>query len=104
MCINILSTLGEVCMSFHVDTASRQPIYQQLVDQIRETVARGELQPEEKLPSVRQLSSELVVNPNTVARAYLELERAGILVSRAGRGMFVAQPGTDLTKSARNRR
>jgi len=91
-------------MGFHVDTASRLPIYQQLVDQIREAVARGDLQPEEKLPSVRQLSGELVVNPNTIARAFLELERAGILVSRAGRGMYVAHPGTDLSKAARNRR
>ena len=72
--------------------------------QIRAAVARGDLQPEERLPSVRQLSTELVVNPNTVARAYLELERGGILVSRVGRGMFVAQPGNDLTKSARKRR
>jgi len=91
-------------MGLHVNTASRLPIYQQLVHQIREAVARGELQPEERLPSVRQLSSELVINPNTVARAYLELERAGVLVSRAGRGMFVAQPGTDLTRAARERR
>ena len=91
-------------MGFYVDTASRLPIYQQLVQQIREAIARGDLQPEERLPSVRRLSSDLVVNPNTVARAYLELEREGTLVSRAGRGMYVAQPGTDLTKSARNRR
>jgi GntR family transcriptional regulator len=91
-------------MGFYIDTASRLPIYQQLVEQIREAVARGDLQPEERLPSVRQLSGDLVVNPNTVARAYLELERAGILVSRAGRGMFVAQPRTELTKAARDRR
>ena len=57
-------------MAFHVSTSSRLPIYQQLVQQIRETIARGELQPEAPLPSVRQLSRELVVNPNTVARAF----------------------------------
>lgn len=91
-------------MSFYVDTASRLPIYQQLVQQIRAAIARGDLQPDERLPSVRQLSTELVVNPNTVARAYLELERGGLLVSRVGRGMFIAQPGTDLTRSARKRR
>jgi GntR family transcriptional regulator len=91
-------------MSLHVNTASRLPIYQQLVQQIREAIARGDLQPEERLPSVRRLSIELVVNPNTVARAYLELEREGMLVSRAGLGMFVAQPRTDLTRAARERR
>jgi GntR family transcriptional regulator len=91
-------------MGFHVNTASRLPIYRQLVHQIREAIARGDLQPEERLPSVRQLSSELVINPNTVARAYLELERSGVLVSRAGLGMFVAQPRTELTKEVRQRR
>lgn len=89
---------------FHVNTASRQPIYQQLAQQIREGMARGSLRPEEKLPSVRQLSRELVVNPNTIARAYTELEREGLLVSRPGLGLFVAQPGTGLTKTARDRR
>src|SRR5436309_8737029 len=91
-------------MSLHVDTASRLPIYQQLVQQIREAIARGELRPEAGLPSVRQLSRELVVNPNTVARAYTELEREGLVVSRPGRGIYVAQPRNDLTRSARDRR
>jgi GntR family transcriptional regulator len=91
-------------MSFHISTASRAPIYQQLAQQIREAIARGELQPEASLPSVRQLSRELVVNPNTVARAYTELEREGLLVSRPGRGVYVAQPRNDLTRAARDRR
>src|SRR3712207_927841 len=91
-------------MAFHVDTASRLPIYQQLAQQVRAAIARGELEPEEGLPSVRQLSRELVVNPNTVARAYTELEREGLLVSRPGRGIYVARPRNDLTRSARDRR
>lgn len=91
-------------MGFHVSTASRAPIYQQLAQQIREAIARGELQPETNLPSVRQLSRELVINPNTVARAYTELEREGLLVSRPGRGIYVAQPRNDLTQAARDRR
>jgi GntR family transcriptional regulator len=91
-------------MGFYVDTSSRLPIYQQLVQQVREAIARGELRPEAALPSVRQLSRELVVNPNTVARAYTELEREGLLVSRPGRGIFVAQPRSDLTRAARDRR
>jgi len=91
-------------MHFQVDTASSLPIYRQLVQQAREAIARGDLQPEDRLPSVRQLSQELVINPNTVARAYMELEREGILVSRSGRGIFVARPATELTKGARERR
>jgi GntR family transcriptional regulator len=91
-------------MALHVDTSSRLPIYQQLAEQIRAAIARGELQPEAALPSVRQLSRELVVNPNTVARAYTELEREGLLVSQPGRGIFVAQPRNDLTRAARDRR
>src|SRR5215469_18896291 len=91
-------------MSQYLDTASRLPIYQQLVQQIREAIARGELRPEAALPSVRQLSRELVVNPNTVARAYTELEREGLLISRPGRGIYVAQPRNDLTRAARDRR
>ena len=74
------------------------------LQQIRESIARGELLPETALPSVRQLSRELVVNPNTVARAYTELEREGLLVSRPGRGIYVAQPRNDLTQTARDRR
>jgi GntR family transcriptional regulator len=91
-------------MGLHVNTSSRLPIYQQLAQQIREAIARGELGPETALPSVRQLSRDLVVNPNTVARAYTELEREGLLVSHPGRGIFVAQPRHDLTRAARDRR
>jgi GntR family transcriptional regulator len=91
-------------MGLHISTASRAPIYQQLAQQIREAIARGELQPEASLPSVRQLSRELVVNPNTVARAYTELEREGLLVSRPGRGIYVAQPRNELTRTARDRK
>lgn len=90
-------------MKLHVNTSSRLPIYQQLGGQIRAAIARGELKPEDKLPSVRELSRELVVNPNTIARAYLELERAGLVVSRPGLGVFVNQPQADLSDEARTR-
>ncbi len=91
-------------MAWHINTSSRLPLYQQLAQQIREAIARGELQPGAALPSVRQLSAELVVNPNTVSRTYTELEREGLLVSRPGRGIYVAPPRTDLTRAARERR
>ncbi len=88
-------------MKFRCDTSSRTPIYRQLIDQVRRAVARGSVRPGERLPSVRQLSRELVVNPNTVARAYTELEREGTLVTQQGRGVFVAELRQDLTKKAR---
>lgn len=91
-------------MDLHIDVASRLPIYQQLGNQIREAIARGDLQPDAGLPSVRQLSKDLVVNPNTVARAYTELEREGLVVSRPGRGIYVAQPRVELTRAARDRK
>ena len=91
-------------MEFQIDTASRTPIYRQLVAQIREAVARGKLLPEVRLPSVRDLSRQLVINPNTVARVYTELEREGVLNTRPGLGVFVAQPKNDLTRRVRKDR
>ncbi len=91
-------------MDFNVDVASRTPIYRQLVEQIRFAIARGRLTANARLPSVRDLSRRLVINPNTVARVYTELERDGLLVTRHGLGVFVAPPGSDLTKKVRRER
>ena len=75
--------------TFHINTGSNTPIYQQLTHQVRHAVAAGKLVVGDQLPSVRVLAEELVVNPNTVARAYAELTREGLLESRAGRGVFI---------------
>ncbi len=91
-------------MEFQVDPTTRVPIYRQLMDQIRLAVARGRLKPGSRLPSVRVLSRELVVNPNTVARVYTELERDGVLNTRPGLGVFVAEPQADLSAAARRQR
>jgi GntR family transcriptional regulator len=91
-------------MEFQCDPTSRIPIYRQLMDQVRQAVARGRLKPGTRLPSVRQLSRELVVNPNTVARSYTELEREGVLNTRQGLGVFVAEPQDDLSAAARRER
>ena len=91
-------------MEFRIDTASRLPIYRQLTGQLREAVARGWVQPDERLPSVRDLSRSLVVNPNTVARAYTELEREGVVNTRPGLGVFVARPKPELIKKVRKER
>ncbi len=64
---------------FHVQPASGEPLYLQLIRQIKNAIATGALAPGEQLPTVRHLASELVINPNTVARAYRELEHGGLL-------------------------
>jgi GntR family transcriptional regulator len=94
----------EARVQFQIATAGREPIYRQLATQIREGVARGRLKPGARLPSVRELSRTLVVNPNTIARAYTELERDGVLHTRQGLGVFVAEPTNDLTKTARRKK
>jgi GntR family transcriptional regulator len=91
-------------MEFQIAASGREPIYRQLSAQIREAVARGRLRAGEKLPSVRELSRRLVVNPNTIARVYTELEREGVLHTRQGMGVYVAQPASDLTKAARRKK
>jgi GntR family transcriptional regulator len=91
-------------MEFQIDPASRLPIYRQLARQLREAVARGRIRPDDRLPSVRDLSRTLVINPNTVARVYTELEREGVLNTRPGLGVFVAQPKAELTRKARKER
>jgi len=77
-----------------IDEKSMLPIYEQIVHRIKELISRGVLQPEEKMPSVRELASRLLVNPNTVAKAYQELERQGVIVSVRGKGVFVAKPAS----------
>lgn len=91
-------------MEFRIDTSSRLPIYRQLRNQFREAVARGKLEPDARLPSVRELSRTLVVNPNTIARVYTELEREGLLNTRPGLGVFVARPKPELTEKVRKER
>ena len=91
-------------MEFQVNTSAREPIYRQLAEQIREAIARGQLLPGHRLPSVRELSKTLVVNPNTIARAYTDLEHEGVLHTRPGLGVFVAAPGSELTKPVRKKR
>ena len=75
---------------FHVDTMSREPIYEQLIRQTEDLVLSGLLKAGDQLPSVRGLSIELAVNPNTIQRAYVELERQGYIYTVKGKGSFVA--------------
>lgn len=82
-----------------VDTRSRQPVYEQLIDNIRENVLLGNIAPGEQLPSVRSLAGELCINPNTIQRAYNELERMNFLVSVPGRGSFISDDLSELRDS-----
>jgi GntR family transcriptional regulator len=80
-----------MAVKFIIHTGSNTPIYQQITGQARLAVAGGRLAPGDQLPSVRALAEELVVNPNTVARAYADLTREGLLEGRAGRGVFITR-------------
>ena len=78
-------------MTFSLNIGSATPIYKQITDQVRLAVAGGKLTVGDQLPSVRALAEELVVNPNTVAKAYADLTREGLIEARAGRGVFITQ-------------
>ena len=73
-------------MNSHRDN---RPIYSQIVDSFRERIATGILQPGDKLPSVRELAADMAINPNTIQRAYRELENAGWVQTQPGKGCFV---------------
>ena len=77
-------------MWFHIDPNGGVPIYLQIINQVKKAAATGLLQPGDQLPSVRDLAAELTINPNTVARAYHELEREGIIYTERGKGTFLA--------------
>ncbi|MBV8198357.1 MAG: GntR family transcriptional regulator [Candidatus Eremiobacteraeota bacterium] len=76
-----------------VDPRSGVPIYLQIIEQVKRSVALGVLQAGEQLPTVKQLAIDLTVNPNTVARAYRELEREQVIETNPGRGSFVRPDG-----------
>jgi len=78
-------------INLNINTGSDTPIYKQITDQVRMAVASGRLAVDDQLPSIRALAERLVINPNTVARAYTDLAREGLIESRAGRGVFVTR-------------
>ena len=87
-------------MPIQVDTASSTPVYLQMRDQLIRLITSGQLPVGTRLPSIRQLAADLGVAPGTVARAYQELEREGLLRSRRPQGTFVAARGPDRQQSA----
>lgn len=90
-------------MQIHITTQDGVPIYVQIVQQIKLLVASGRLSAGDELPPIRTLAEQLVVNPNTVARAYRELELEGIVEKRRTAGTYVSEQGSPLAKRERNR-
>lgn len=90
-------------MQIHITQADGTPFYQQVVNQVKFLVASGRLEEGEQLPPVRRLAEQLLVNPNTVARAYRELESEGVVLSRRGAGVFVSDVGSPLSRKEKTR-
>lgn len=88
-------------MYIAVDPQSSVPLYQQVKDHLRLAAATGALRPGDQLPTVRDLAARLLLNPNTVARAYRDLQTEGLLSSRQGSGTFVATDAPTLTPADR---
>ena len=90
-------------MHIHISPKDGVPIYLQIMRQVRYLAASGRLSTGDQLPPVRKLAEKLLVNPNTVARAYRELETEGVLVTKRGAGVFIAGNGSPLARPEQRR-
>src|SRR5580692_12157345 len=90
--------------AFHLDEHSGVPVYRQLIDQVQGAVASGSLSPGDQLPTVRHVAVELAINPNTVLRAYREMEIRGMLDTQQGTGTFIADRKVEYSKSEHDRK
>src|SRR2546428_405356 len=88
-------------MQIHISVDDGVPIYLQIVNQVKYLVASGRLAPGEELPPIRVLAEQLLINPNTVARAYRELELAGVVTKRRTAGTYVSDTGSPLARRER---
>src|ERR1700692_375365 len=89
--------------TFRLDGHSGVPVYRQLIDQVQGAIAAGVLRPGDQLPTVRLVAVELAINPNTVLRAYREMEIRGILDTQQGTGTFIANHQVEPSKEERER-
>jgi GntR family transcriptional regulator len=85
-----------------LDFKDPRPIYEQIKDKIKGLIINGVLKADEKIPSVRELAQELTINPNTIQKAYKDLEGDGLIYSVKGKGNFIAPVNTDLKSNRRN--
>src|ERR1035437_3791792 len=90
-------------LRFAIDLHSGVPVYRQLIDQVRSGIARGSLTAGDQLPTVRQLAVDLAINPNTVMRAYRELELGGLIETHQGTGTFIANKKLEKNSAERER-
>src|SRR5262249_38681696 len=90
-------------MQIHISANDGVPIYLQIVNQVKYLVACGRLSPGDELPPIRVLADQVRINPNTVARAYRELEQAGVVFKRGTTGTFVSDTGSPLARRERVR-
>ena len=90
-------------MHLHISPNDGVPIYLQIVNQVKYLVASGRLEPGAEVPPIRVLAERLLINPNTVARAYRELETAGVVVKRRTAGTYVSDNGSPLARRERTR-
>ena len=90
-----------LAVQLHISPHDGVPIYLQIVNQVKYLVASGRLEPGEELPPIRTLAEQLLVNPNTVARAYRELEMAGVVVKRRTSGTYVSEGASPLARRQR---
>ncbi len=90
-------------MEFRIDSKSGVPFYRQIIEQVKFAMARGDLQPGAQLPTVRQLAVDLSINPNTVIRAYREMEIEGLLETHQGSGTFIGDRKPDVDAIERQR-
>jgi GntR family transcriptional regulator len=90
-------------MRIHISTNDGVPIYLQVVQQIKYLISAGRLSPGDELPPIRALAEKLLVNPNTIARAYRELELAGLVEKRRTAGTYVSAEGSRLVKRERTK-
>ena len=88
-------------MELHISTSDGVPIYLQIANQVKYLVASGRLEAGNEIPPIRVLARQLLVNPNTVARAYLELEREGVVQKRHGSGTYISESGSRLARKER---
>jgi GntR family transcriptional regulator len=96
-------TVSEV-FQFRLDMKSGVPVYRQLIDQVLVAIAAGQLTPGDQLPTVRQLAVDLSINPNTVVRAYKELEIRGMLTTQQGTGTFITAKKVKSDEAQRQKR
>src|SRR6266568_3945773 len=101
--MKVIITPENADFSFRLDGHSGVPVYRQLIDQVQAAIATGLLKPGDQLPTVRLVAVELAINPNTVSRAYREMEIRGILDTQQGTGTFIADRQVEPSKEERER-